>query len=157
MHRRTILTGAAIAAFGHTVLPAHAIAQQSDPDMVKAALDAFYAALSARDMGKMDAVWAHDVDATLVNPRDKSISVGWDAIKKNWDVVFGSWSELKVTRTGGPIRVSGNVAWAMGSADVAGKTKDGAPVTFTALNTDIIEKRGDKWLMVSHSGWRAPQ
>ena len=57
----------------------------------------------------------------------------------------------------GPMRVSGNVAWATGTADVVGKTKDGAAVTFTALNSDIFEKRGDKWLMVSHSGWRAPQ
>jgi ketosteroid isomerase-like protein len=157
MYRRTMLAGAATSTLALTGLPGHVFAQQSDPDKVKMALDAFYAALSARDMGKMDPVWAHEAHAMLVNPRDKSISVGWDAIRKNWETVFASWSELKVTRTGGPIRVSGNVAWAMGTAEVAGKSKDGAAVNFVALNSDILEKRGDNWLMVSHSGWRAPQ
>jgi ketosteroid isomerase-like protein len=149
MNRRNIFALASVAALGLASLSSVGLAQQSDQDKVKAALDAFYAALSARDMAKMDAVWAHDADAMLVNPRDKAITSGWDAIVKNWEVVFASWSEIKVTRTGGPIHVSGNVAWAMGTADVAGK--------FSALNSDILEKRGDKWLLVSHGGWRAPQ
>jgi ketosteroid isomerase-like protein len=157
MDRRTVLAGTAAAAAGLALRNNQAAAQQPDADKVKAALDAFYAALSALDMGKMDVVWAHDVDAMLVNPRDKSISVGWDAIKKNWETVFGGWSELKVARTGGTIHISGNVAWAMGTADVVGKSKDGAAVNFTALNADVLEKRGDNWLMVSHGGWRAPQ
>ena len=156
MNRRTILTSATTAVV-LTALPSISIAQKLDTDNVKAALDAFYAALSARDMSKMDAVWAHDADVMLVNPRDKSVSVGWDTVKANWEKVFGAWTELKVTRTHGPIRVSGNVAWAMGNAEVVGKSKDGAAVSFVALNSDIFEKRGEKWLRVSHSGWRAPQ
>ena len=157
MHRRTIISGAATAAFGLALLSGHAMAQQSDTEKVKAALEAFYAALSARDLGKMEAIWAHDPDTMLVNPRDKSASIGWDAVRKNWETVFGSWSELKVARTGGSVRVSGNVAWATGNADVTGKSKDGAAVNFVAMNTDILEKRGDQWLLVSHSAWRAPQ
>ena len=157
MDRRTILMGTAAAAVGLALTNDQVAAQQSEADKVKAALDAFYAALSARDMGKMDAVWAHDADAMLINPRDKSVSVGWEAIKKNWETVFATWTDLKVTRAGGPIRVVGTVAWATGSADVVGTMKDAAAVSFTALNSDILEKRGDKWLLVSHSGWRAPQ
>lgn len=157
MDRRTILTGAATAAAGLALIAGTAVAQQSDTDKVKAALDAFGAALSALDMGKMDAVWAHDADAMLINPRDKSVSVGWDAIKKNWEAVFGFWSELKVTRTGGPIHVSGNVAWATSISDVVGKTKAGDAVNAPTLASDVFEKRGDKWLMVSHSAWRVPQ
>ena len=108
-------------------------------------------------MGKMDAVWAHDADAMLINPRDKNISVGWDAIKKNWEATFNFWSELKVTRTAGPIHISGNIAWATGIADVVGKSKAGAAVNAPTFESDVFEKRGDRWLLVSHSAWRVPQ
>ncbi len=154
MHRRTVLTGAATAL---ALMTGPAIAQQSDTDKVKAALDAFSAALSSRDLGKMEAVWAPDANAMLINPRDKSPTVGWDAIKKKWEGVFGAWSELKVTRTGETIRVSGNIAWMTGTADVGGKMSDGTASSFATLWSDVFEKRGDKWLMVSHSAWRVPQ
>lgn len=48
-------------------------------------------------------------------------------------------------------------AWMTGTANVAGKTKDGAAMNFATLWSDVFEKRGDKWLMVSHSAWRVPE
>ena len=156
MNRRNILSLSATAALGLAVLPINAVAQQSEIDKVKATLDAFGAALSSLDISKMDAVWAHDADAMLINPRDKTVSVGWDAIKKNWEATFAFWSELKVTRTSGPIHVSGNVAWSLGSAEVVGKSKAGDAVSSPTFESDVFEKRGDRWLMVSHSAWRIP-
>ena len=105
----------------------------------------------------MEAVWAHDADVMLVNPRDKSPTVGWDAVKKNWEATFDVWSELKVTRTGGSTHVSGNAAWATSVADVVGKTKAGMAVNTPTLESDVFEKRDGKWLIVSHSAWRVPQ
>ena len=156
MDRRNILSLSASVALGLAVLPISAVAQPAENDKVKAALDAFNAALSSLDIGKMDAVWAHDEDAMLINPRDKTISVGWDAVKKNWQTTFAFWSELKVTRASGPIRVSGNVAWAMGAAEVVGQSKAGAAVSLPTFESDVFEKRGDRWLLVSHSAWRIP-
>jgi ketosteroid isomerase-like protein len=157
MIRRNILGLSVLAALGLGLLPGAAVAQQSESDKVKAALEGFSAALSALDVGKMDAVWAHEADATLLNPRDNKISVGWDAIRKNWEATFAIWSDLKVTRLGGPIRISGNVAWATSTADVVGKSKAGAAVNAPTFEMDVLEKRGDRWLLVSHSAWRVPQ
>lgn len=157
MNWRNILSLSAVTVLGFGLLAGNAVAQQSDIEKVKAALDAFNTALSSLDIGKMDAVWGHDADAMLINPRDKSISVGWDAIKKNWEATFNFWSELKVTRTEGPIHVSGNVAWSTGVADVVGKSKAGAAVSTPTFEADVFERRGDRWLMVSHSAWRIPQ
>src|ERR1035437_1034110 len=157
MNRRNILSLSAAMALGFCLLAGNAVAQQSDTEKVKAALHAFSVALSSLDIGKMDAVWAHDADAMLVNPSDKSISVGWDAIKKNWETTFNFWSELKVTRTEGPIHISGNVAWSTGMANVVGKSKAGATVTAPTFEADVFKKRGDRWLLVSHNAWRVPQ
>jgi ketosteroid isomerase-like protein len=120
-------------------------AQQSDADGIKAAIDSFHAALSALDIRKMDDVWAHDPYVTVINPRDKTISTGWEAVRKSFEAVFGFWSELKVTGRDAPqIHISGLTAWA---------TAINAPT----FETGIFEKRGDRWLVVSWSAWRVPQ
>jgi hypothetical protein len=40
-------------------------------------------ALEAEDASKMGPLWAHDANVLLVNPANKSISVGWEAVKEN--------------------------------------------------------------------------
>ena len=38
----------------------------------------------------------------LVNPRDKTVSIGWDAVRKHWDELPADYSEFKVTQAEGP-------------------------------------------------------
>jgi len=124
-------------------------AQQAD---VKAAIDRFHAALTSLDMKKMEPIWAHESYVMLINPRDKSISVGWEAVKKGWEATFNAFAELKVTQTEGPnIHVNGDVAWATGLATAQIKTKTGAAVTENVFETDVFEKHGADWLLVSHT------
>jgi hypothetical protein len=59
------------------------VAQQgSDIDAVKATNQAFYAALSARDISAMQKVWSSDADIQNIGPVSKAAAVGWDDIKK---------------------------------------------------------------------------
>jgi ketosteroid isomerase-like protein len=130
-------------------------AQQSG---IKTAIDAFHAALTSLDMKKMDAIWAHESYVMLINPSDKSISVGWDAVKNKWEATFNSYAELKVTQADGPhIHVNGNVAWATGIATAELKTKAGTGFSGPVFETDVFEKHGRRWLLVSHTALRAPQ
>jgi ketosteroid isomerase-like protein len=141
------------------LLPGDASAQQSDTDKIKATNEAFHAALNALDVNKMADVWAHDAYVTLINPRDKAISIGWDAVKKNWETVAAFWSELKTTplRDGPHIQTNGTVAWLTAIADTSGKTKTGTVVSNApTFETQVMEKRGDQWLIVAHSAWRVP-
>jgi ketosteroid isomerase-like protein len=135
------------------------IADQSDTDKVKAAIDAFHAALSALDGKKMSDVWAHDPGVMNINPRDKNVSVGWDAVSKNWDATFAYWSELSVTVKDGPyIRINGDLAWADEIAAVSGKPKTGDAIpSAPTFETNVFAKRGDAWVLVSHAAWRVPQ
>lgn len=92
MKRRTSITLIARALlFSVVVLLAGngtSYAQQSDIDSVKAAVAAFHAALGTLDVSKMDPLWAHDAYVMVIQPRDKSISVGWDAVKKDLQLGF---------------------------------------------------------------------
>ncbi len=130
----------------------------ADADDVKATIDAYHAALSALDAAKMEALWAQDDSVMLINPSDKTISIGWDAVKKGWETTFGRLAELKVTQGDGPhIQVKGDVAWSTGIANVALKLKSGDVVASApTFEADVFEKRDGHWLLVSHTGLRVP-
>lgn len=77
---------------------------------------------------------------------------------KDWEADLSPFSELNVTQAEGPhIHVNGNVAWQMGIAKAVGKLKTGAAVDALVAETDVFEKRGEKWLLVSHTASRLPQ
>ena len=131
--------------------------QQSDADKVKDALEAFHAALSARDIHKMEEVWAHDPDVMYIGPRDRIITVGWDAVRSKWESVFNFWTELKVTTQDGPhLRVNAGTAWADVIANVAGKPKNSLPVNGPTFESFVLVKRGERWLLAADSTSRVP-
>jgi hypothetical protein len=52
---------------------------------VKAVNNAYYKALSARDMRAMEKVWTRTTDNILIAPPTNPIThVGWQAIQRNW-------------------------------------------------------------------------
>src|SRR5260370_27309936 len=125
--------------------------QRSDNDNVNAAVNAFHAALSNLDIGKMQNVWAQEPYVVLINPRDKAPAVGWDVVKKDWqDSVFGFWAELKLSPKQAPqIHIDQGTAWTTGVVGVEGKNKSGQGLSFTIIETQVYENRGDRWPMVS--------
>ena len=133
--------------------------QRSDRDNVNAAVDAFHAALSNLDIGKMQNVWAQEPYVVLINPRDKAPAVGWDAVKKDWqERVFGFWGELTLSPKQAPhVHIDQGTAWTTGVVGVEGKNKSGQALSFTIVETQVYEKRGDRWLMVSHHASRVPE
>jgi ketosteroid isomerase-like protein len=145
---------------GVTFAVAHAAkAQQTDTDSVRATIDGFHEALGTLDIGRVVEFWARDSDVTTINPRDKTVSVGWDAVRKSYEATFDFWSELKVTQKDkAHIRVNGPVAWADGITVAAGKPKKGDPIAGVLnFETCVLEKRDGRWLLVSRSVWRVPQ
>jgi ketosteroid isomerase-like protein len=130
-------------------------AQESD---IKAAVEAYHAALGSLDVSKMEPLWAHDANVILINPADRSVSVGWEAVKKDWEAQFNFLSDLKVTQVDGPhISVEGNFAWATGIAKAAAKSKTGADVGGLVFESDVFEKRDGGWLLVSHTALAVPK
>ena len=118
---------------------------------VKAAIDAYHGALEARDLSKMAPLWAHDAKVMLVNPTNDGVSVGWDAVQKNWQTQFNALSELKLTQIDGPhIQVRGGVAWSMGVVKAEVKFKSGTTACASTFETDVFEKGSAGWLLVSH-------
>ena len=80
----TALTTIAIASlFLGIAAQDRAVAQQSsDLEKVKAASQAFYAALNARDPSAMAKVWAHTPYVVHISPVAKEIVVGWEGVNE---------------------------------------------------------------------------
>jgi ketosteroid isomerase-like protein len=124
-------------------------AQQAEIGRVKAAIETYHAAIGARDFAKMEPLWLHDPGVMVVNPVDKGISVGWDAVKKDWEAGFkNNPTKFDIKQLEGPhIVVRGNVAWSTGLVSAANANAK-------VFEMDVFEKRAGKWLLVSHAALR---
>jgi ketosteroid isomerase-like protein len=160
MRGRTILTGSATAAAGLALMAGLAIAQQpADVEAVKAANAAFYAALSARDAKAMDILWANKPYVVNIGPRAKAAAVGYAEAVTKWSASLPDvFAELKVSMTSTiQVQTNGKVAWVVGTENAVGKNKAGEPFAFDTFVTNVFEKEGDRWLMVSHHAGIVPK
>src|SRR5262245_59697200 len=122
----------------------------SDIDRVKAASQIFIAAIAARDIRAMDKVWAHESYATFIGPLRTTIVVGWDGVRKAWEMRFGQFDRVTISLAESHVRTNGKVAWAVGVEKVELLRKDGKTLSFDAFVTNVFEERDGRWLMVSH-------
>lgn len=73
-------------------------ADASDLDQVKAANQAYYSALSARDLTAMERVWTRSPrDVNVAPPIKPAAHTGWETIKKNYQTFWGTLDELTVS------------------------------------------------------------
>ena len=71
--------------------------QNSDVEGVNAASQLFIAAIAARDIGAMDKVWAHESYATFIGPLSTTVVVGWDGVRKAWEMRFSQFDRVTIS------------------------------------------------------------
>ena len=84
--------------------------QTSDVERVNAASHVFIAAISARDIRAMDEVWKHVPYATFIGPLSATVVVGWDAVRKAWEMRFNQFDQVTIASTESHVHINGNVA-----------------------------------------------
>ena len=161
MRRREIMTAAISTATGLALLAGPALAQQpADIEAVKAANAAFYAALSARDAKRMTGPWANKPYVVNIGPRSKAVESGYaNAVTTYWENAFTNvFLELSASMTStAQVQTDGKIAWVVGTEHATGKNKAGEAFAFDTFATNVFEKEGDRWLMVSHHAGIQPK
>jgi len=161
MKRNHSLWFAASLLIGLVFLAGSAGAQQSSEiEAIKAANQAFYDALSGRDPDAMAAVWAKKPYVVNIGPRSTEILVGYeDAVANYWPRTFDRWSEVEVKMASiAHIHVDANLASVVGTESAVIHPKDGGePRKFDLFVTNLFEKNGDHWLMISHHAQMIPK
>jgi ketosteroid isomerase-like protein len=122
----------------------------SDVERVNAASQVFIAAISARDIQAMEKLWAHESHVTFIGPLSTTIVVGWEGVKKAWEMRFGQFDRVTISLAESHVHTNGNIAWAVGAEKVQLLRKNGDTLSFDAFVTNVFENRGGHWLMVSH-------
>jgi ketosteroid isomerase-like protein len=131
--------------------------QLSEAAGVKAADEAFYAALSARNIAAMQKVWSHDPDTQNIGPRSKTVAVGWNTIAKGYEATFDAFPELQVSVEEPRIKIVGDIAWVSGIEKAKRKNKAGETSSGSNMGTSIFQKQDGRWLMVYHHASPMPQ
>jgi len=121
-----------------------------DIDAIKAAGEAFIAAIGARDINAMEKLWAHEPYAIFIGPLSTTVVVGWDGVQKAWQMRFGQFDRVTISLAQSHIRTNGNAAWVVGIEKVELLRKDGGMLSFDAFVTNVFEKQNGRWLVVSH-------
>jgi ketosteroid isomerase-like protein len=155
MNRSISIIAIAAAILTGVVSAGSAVARQaaqgiSDIDRVEAASQRFVAAISGRDIRAMDNVWAHDSYVTFAGPLSTTLVVGWDGVRKAWEMRFSQFDHVAISLAESRVRVNGNVAWSVGIEKVQLLRRNGQPLEFDAFVTNVFEKRDNRWLVVSH-------
>jgi ketosteroid isomerase-like protein len=134
-------------------LPAEALAQSRqtmDVELIRAANQRLAFAIQARDIDAMDKVWAHEAYASFIGPLSATIVVGWDGVRKAWQMRFGQFDRVTISVDDPHVRISGDAGWAVGVEKVELLRKDGRTISFDAFVTNVFENKGGKWLLVAH-------
>lgn len=133
-------------------------ALQVDIDAIKAADQAFYAALSARNISGMASVWADKPYVICIGPRSQAMNVGWDAVKKYWEWAFDFFSQMRAFKSEAHLQTGGKLAWVVGVEHAMLKLRSGGELLkFDAFSTHVFEKENGKWLLVSHHAQVIPK
>jgi ketosteroid isomerase-like protein len=125
---------------------------------IKASNEAYYKALSARDMQAMEKVWTCAADNILIAPPgNPRVYVGWSAIKRNWAAYWPRFASYRVTMRVSKVNVSGPVAWVHGIETSDRRTISGEVSSSQNYGTNIFVHRNGRWLMVFHQAAAVPE
>jgi ketosteroid isomerase-like protein len=124
--------------------------QEADVQRVEAAARDFIAAISARDIEAMDKLWARKPYATFIGPLSTTIVVGWEGVRKAWEMRFGQFDRVTISLPESHVHLNGDIAWTVGIERVQLLRKNGGTLDFDAFVTNVFERHDDRWLVVSH-------
>jgi ketosteroid isomerase-like protein len=125
-----------------------------DESAVRAANQAFYAALSGLDVERMGHLWLHADWVRCIHPGGDLIE-GWDEIEHSWAGIFQSASWLQVVPTGVELTLTGGLAIVVCHENITQKQESHVRVSL-AVCTNIFSKIADGWRMVHHHASAAP-
>ena len=126
-----------------------AVAKSGDDAKIRALVDNFSAAIRAKDLDKIMAIYEPGADLVVFDVIPPRQYVGFEAYKKDWqevlDMIPGPITFDIVDMS---ISAEGNLAYSRAIEHVAGKMKDGGNLDITVRVTDVYRKKNGKWLIV---------
>jgi uncharacterized protein (TIGR02246 family) len=121
---------------------------------VAIANQAFYRALSERDVDAMIETWFPADWAECVHPGGAAL-LGWDAIRDSWRQVFEGPASVTVIPADVRVRIVGDVAWVSCVERIAAAEGDQIHSAL-AQATNLFVRHDDRWRLVLHHASPVP-
>ncbi len=119
-------------------------APDQDVNEVREANDAFYRALSDKDLEAMVALWAHEPGVRCIHPGWDMLE-GWEKVRESWELIFRNPSRLTVTASEVTVRQADGMAWVS-----CLETIRAGQATTLARSTNLFLRTPDGWKMILH-------
>jgi ketosteroid isomerase-like protein len=116
--------------------------------------EAFYSALTNRDLAAMTGLWFPADWVECIHPGAVSLR-GWEAVRNGWATMFTSEAHLIVAPTDVRVRRVGDVAW-VSCIERLAASADGRMVTSVAQATNVFVLHDARWRMVVHHASPVP-
>ncbi|HYA35627.1 MAG TPA: nuclear transport factor 2 family protein [Candidatus Binataceae bacterium] len=121
-----------------------------DREAVIAANRGFYRAFESLELEQMEKVWIREQRIVCIHPGWPKL-VGWGPIMNSWARIFDGVFEMKFELGEIDVIISGDLAVVIVEENLEQKNYDGI-MRSQVLTTNIFERAGGEWLMVSHHG-----
>jgi len=119
---------------------------RSDEEEVLAANRAFYAALHSLDLARMEEIWLQEDWVKCLHP-GWELLMGWDEIRRSWEAIFQSTSQMMISVSRPLVHLAGEIAWVSCLEDVTTASRDSLSTALVeALN--IFARRDNRWFLV---------
>jgi len=120
----------------------------SEEDAVREANERFYRAIESLSIGAMDVVWAHGDHVQCIHP-GWDLLVGWDAVRRSWEIIFKNTIEIRFTLGDVRVRIEDAMAWVTCTENILSQSRGNVSVT-SALATNLFERHAGEWRLIHH-------
>jgi ketosteroid isomerase-like protein len=107
---------------------------------------AFYRALEALDLERMQAVWLKSDDVVCIHPGWERLS-GWDSVMQSWAAIIRNTARIRFELQDVSVVVNGGIGW----VSCLERIYDGDAIAGLAVATNLFQQNADgRWLLVNH-------
>jgi ketosteroid isomerase-like protein len=121
-----------------------------DKQEVLAVNQAFYRAFEKKDMAAMSAIWSQGISIVCIHP-GRSVLRGPQAIRNSWEQIFKHTSYIEIDLEVISQEVSGDLGYVVLVENLL-QVSGGRRIQAQSIATNIFERMGNTWYLVSHHG-----
>jgi ketosteroid isomerase-like protein len=117
---------------------------------VLAANEAFYRAFEKKDISAMSSVWSQGTGSLCIHP-GRNVLRGWRAISESWEQIFKNTSYIEIETQIIATEVRNDIAYII-LVETLLQVSRSRRVQAQSMATNIFERMGSSWYLVSHHG-----
>jgi ketosteroid isomerase-like protein len=100
----------------------------------------FYAAFNARDVQRMEELWALDAPVVCIHPHANALT-GRESVLGSWRAILGNPNQVRIMSGGETVHLLGEAAYV-----ICRELVGGAPL----IATNVFVREGGEWRMCHH-------